>query len=296
MQKKHAFLIGCYKNPDYLYDFIKSLDGNRSVFYIHVNKENYKEFDGLREKLKEKKNITFVPSIRVIWGGITLLKSLKIMLNEALKDKENYFFHFLTGQDALVKPVSELYAFFDSHSSENFIPMMQMMNSASINSKELDLIQYYHLYDKVNVRNNLFARWLEKIVINFQKILKIKRKLPYEKIYKGSGWFSINRSAAEVLEESLNNDTVLKKWENTFATEEFFIPTILKNSIHNLIIVNRNLYYIDWCKGPGPFPSILDMSFYEDIINSDCFFCRKIDPVYSKDLLELLKQKREETL
>lgn len=68
MEGKHAFMIGCYKCPDYLEEFVATLDGPRSNFYIHVNKENFEEFESLRIKMKNRKNIHFVPSIKVIWG------------------------------------------------------------------------------------------------------------------------------------------------------------------------------------------------------------------------------------
>lgn len=289
MEKKHAFLIGCYKNPDYLYDLIKSLDGPRSNFYIHVNKENLSEFECLRKRLEDRGNITFVPPIRVIWGGMTLLQSLNIMLNDALKDEENYFFHFLTGQDALVRPLSDLYSFFDSNLDKNFLSVKK--DKAPIKdkkAKELDWIQYYHTYDWINNRESLLSRVVEKVFVFIQKVFFIKRPLPLENIYKGAGWFSINKRAAVLLSDVMNDEKEMKKWNYCFATEEFFIPTILYNSSISSSIQNDSLRYIDWEKGPGPYPSVLDEAFYDDIIKSGKYFCRKIDPIKSKELLQKL--------
>ncbi len=37
----------------------------------------------------------------------------------------------------------------------------------------------------------------------------------------------------------------------------------------------NSLRYVDWIKGPGPYPSVLDESFYNDIINSKIFFVER---------------------
>lgn len=295
MNKKHAFMIGCYKFPDYLEEFIDSLDGPRSNFYIHVNKENFEEFESLRIKMKNRRNILFVPSIRVIWGGMTLLKSLCIMMNEAIKDEDNAFFHFLTGQDALVQPLDKLYQFFDNNSDKNFLSISKVIDPISDSkAKELDWILYYHTYDWFNNRGNLFGRLSEKVFVGIQQVFGFKRKLMVEKIYKGAGWFSLNRNAAQILVNAMNNRKDMKKWSNCFATEEIFIPTILKNSSSNLNIVNDNLRYTDWKKGPT-YPSVLDEFDFDDIVHSGSFFCRKIDPYQSKKLLQMLDCARQNT-
>jgi hypothetical protein len=287
--KKHAFLIGAYKNPDYLLELIDSLDGPRSNFYIHINKKNTDDFKDLRLIIDKRENVSFVPSIKVIWGGMTLLKSLNIMMNEALKNEENEYFHFLTGQDALVRPLEQLYAFFDKNKDNNYISTKIDKNPIrNSDAEELDWIQYHHTYDWFDNRGNLFSRIFEKLFVGVQKMLGFKRCLPHEKIYKGTGWFSLNRKGALILYEAMNDKKELKKWHNCFATEEFFIPTILNNNPYDLNIINDSLRYIDWSKGPGPYPSTLDETFYEDIVKSGKFFCRKIDPKKSRLLLNSL--------
>ena len=295
MERKHAFMIGCYKCPEYLESLIDSLDGRRSNFYIHVNKENVEEFESLRLKMKNRNNVLFVPSIKVIWGGMTLLKSLCIMMNEAIKNEDNFFFHFLTGQDALVQPLDKLYDFFDSNSDKNFVSISKNIDTVLCpKSKELDWIQYYHTYDRLNYRTSFFSKTVEKMFVGIQKIFGFKRKLSWEKYYKGSGWFSLNKKAVQILLDAMNNKEEMKKWNNCFATEEIFIPTILKNSTYNLNIVNDSLRYIDWKKGPT-YPAILDESSFDDIIYSGKFFCRKIDPNKSKKLLQMLYCVRHDT-
>ena len=86
--RKHAFLIGVFKNPDYLETLINSLDSERSNFYIHINKSYKTVFKDLIKKLKDKSNIHFYSCVRYKWGGTSGLRYNYILLDAALKDKE----------------------------------------------------------------------------------------------------------------------------------------------------------------------------------------------------------------
>ena len=59
MSTKHAFLIGAFKNPDYLLELIDSLDSPRSTFYIHVNLYNESEFGTFKERVRNAFFISF---------------------------------------------------------------------------------------------------------------------------------------------------------------------------------------------------------------------------------------------
>lgn len=223
---------------------------------------------------------------------MTLLKSLCIMMSEAIKNEDNRFFHFLTGQDAIVCSLDELYSFFDKNSDYNYISINKIIDPIlDSKAKELDWIRYYHTYDWFSNRGNKYAKLIEKIFVGVQKVIGCKRKLSLGKYYKGSGWFSLNKSAAQILVDAMNNEAEMRKWKNCFATEEIFIPTILKSSSSKLNLVNDNLRYIDWNKGPT-YPAVLDESCFDDIIHSGKLFCRKIDPNKSKLLLQMLDCER----
>ena len=50
---------------------------------------------------------------------------------------------------------------------------------------------------------------------------------------------------------------------------------------------------MNWNRKNGSYPGILDMDDYENIINGEWFFARKIDPNISGKLIETLSQKYE---
>lgn len=76
---KHAFLIGAYKNPDYLKSLIFSLLSENSNIYVHINKYNESQFVGLKQYFSSYDNVSFYSQINVQWGGITFLESIELM-------------------------------------------------------------------------------------------------------------------------------------------------------------------------------------------------------------------------
>ena len=66
-------------------------------------------------------DVTTISTQKVRWGGVTFLNSIMDLMDVALQNKDNDYFHLLTGQDILIKPLSKLYQFFDTHYGEEFI-------------------------------------------------------------------------------------------------------------------------------------------------------------------------------
>ena len=118
---KQAFLLGVYKNPEYVRHLILSLSSDKTNIYVHINKDNYETFLDVIDFFKGCPNVVFLHNIKVMWGGSTLLDSIKSMLKEALSNKDNQWFHLVTGQDILIKPLSQLIDFFDGNNYNNYV-------------------------------------------------------------------------------------------------------------------------------------------------------------------------------
>lgn len=284
--KKHAFLIGVYQNPNYLKELIASLDSERSNFYIHVNAFNINEFIPLMNYYKstKKENVIFVPSVKVRWGGVTLLRSLYAMLNEAYKDSSNYFFHFLTGQDILIKPIKEFFKFFDKNSEKNFVNYTRFPYSSWGKDGGIYRYKIYHLFDLLNCRSKGIGIKIEHIFSKIQKVLKITRKpLPFEQLYAGSPWWSLNKKGMDEVKKFLDFPSNWSYLKYTFAPDEVIVQDILMNSPLKSTIYNDNLRYIEWKTGN---PEILTLKHWNILLESNAFFARKIHPQKSIDLIK----------
>ena len=223
-------------------------------------------------------------------GGHSLLRQILDLLRLAMQDESNGYFHMLTGQDILIKPLTELYQFFDANSERNYLSFGKnlMLNPQKGYLLGLNRSQYYHLFDLLNYRGNMFHRQVEKYLVKAQQLFHIKRKWPFPNYYQGSGWFSLNRKAVtEIMEWLLVNHKVV---EYTFAPDEVIFQSILLNSKTDYHVINDNLRLILWNnQGEIGSPVILTEQHFAQIKSSHCFFARKIHPVKSKRLIELIQ-------
>lgn len=223
-------------------------------------------------------------------GGYSLLRQILDLLRLAMQDESNGYFHMLTGQDILIKPLTELYQFFDANSERNYLSYGkdQMLSPQKGYLLGLNRSQYYHLFDLINYRGNMFHRQVEKYFVKAQQLFHIKRKWPFSNYYQGSGWFSLNRMAVtEIMEWLQANHKVV---EYTFAPDEVIFQSILLNSKTDYHIINDNLRLIQWNnQGEVGSPVILTEQHFAQIKSSHSFFARKIHPVKSKRLIELIQ-------
>ena len=291
MNFKHAFLIGAYKSPEYLKSLVESLRGERSNVYIHINPLFISEFEAFISYYKNSDDVKIINTQKVRWGGVTFLNSIIDLMNLALKDKNNSYFHLLTGQDILIKPLSKLYEFFDTHYGEEFIDCGQdlIKQKGKGYLTGLNRSQYYHLFDFLNYRGNRLHRQLEKYFVKTQMALHLNRKWPFPNYYKGLGWFSFTREAVlEIVNYIQKHRNVVNY---TFAPDEVIFQSIILNSDKNYKVVNNNLRFTQWSNdGEVGSSDILTEQHYRSLMKTDAFFARKVDPVRSKNLIELINK------
>ena len=292
----HAFLIGAYQNPEYLKSLINSLDSSRSDIYVHINRLNVSEFESLILSYAGKKNVHFYYDISVKWGGVSLLETMKLLLNEARKNPENAFFHFLTGQDALVKPLNELFSFFEKNKEKNFIhahnSLEQLNNKELYNDFFYDRYRLFHFYDNLDYRSHGVQYYLGRALTKFLKHIGIRKKIPFKTLYRCSSWFSINVAAVDEMLLFLNNPKKFNMLRHTFAPDEMFIASVLLNSDcpERFNIVNDSLRFLKFPPSGNGSPKILVETDFDEIVNSNAFFARKIDPKKSSKLIEKLNE------
>lgn len=70
-----------------------------------------------------------------------------------------------------------------------------------------------------------------------------------------------------------------KRVKNTFAPDEMLVQSYLLNAGKEFNIVNDNLRYIKWIG--DSHPDFLIEQDFANVINSNNFFARKIDPIES---------------
>ena len=77
----------------------------------------------------------------------------------------------------------------------------------------------------------------------------------------------------------------------TFAPDEVIFQSIILNSDKNYKVVNNNLRFTQWSNdGEVGSSDILTEQHYRSLMKTDAFFARKVDPVRSKNLIELINK------
>lgn len=287
---KHAYLIMAHNNLDILEKLLKLLDDDRNDIYLHIDKKLKKLDYTYLKRILKKSNIIFIKRMDVRWSDYSQIKCELELLKEATKTKHKYY-HLLSGVDMPIKDQNIIHEFFDKSGKE----FIHFRDHDSFEGR-LDRINYYHLFFK-NARNPskikvFISRKMHSFCLKLQKIFHIDRikKNSANNYRDGANWFSITDALANYL-VSLEKD-IYERYKYTYCADEVFLQTIVYNSkfYNNLYSYDNDDYngikrMIDWNRGS---PYSFKISDYEEIINNDNFFVRKVedsslaDKIYKK--------------
>lgn len=303
--QKHAFLILIHQ-VTCTEQLIEQLGGGYSErvnIYIHVDKKAYSAFSTIMAKYESMDNIHFFSRYNIHWGGIQMVDAEKALLEYALKDEDNFYFHLLSGVDFLCRPLNELFDFFDNKENQykeyiECVPVNAIWSDERIRSRFF----CWNIHDLIDTR-----KWhlglLNRYLSHMQWFLHIRRKaFPYPVLMGGSQWWSLSLKGAQVLFEAMNDLNIRKRFCYTYAPDELFASTVIGNSdlslvnekcLQNKEEISENLKcmrYTPWWKKEkrGIHPLALTDEDYALIKSSGAFFCRKIDLKHSKNLINKL--------
>lgn len=205
------------------------------------------------------------------------------LLQEAYSSGKEYdFFHLRTGQDFFACPLSS----FDSKFKEDTCYLdFYMLPKKNWWYGGYYILRYKTLASFCDVRKPI-NRIANTCYFLYQWIFRKQRPLPPYQMACGAVYCSLPKGAvAECLQGRIAID-LLERLKNTTCGEEVFFQTVLWNSGYREKIVRSNLCYVDWTvKAP---PKFLEESDYDKIISSKNCFCRKVDSVISKTLVNKL--------
>lgn len=103
-----AILILAHKNIQQVVELSRKLNSNFNV-YIHFDKKMSLDNDYL--KVLENENIRYISQEDVKWGSWSIVRATIALMNLALNDKDNQYFHLISGQDWPIINSQEIYDF-----------------------------------------------------------------------------------------------------------------------------------------------------------------------------------------
>ena len=279
---KQAILITAYKNFNQLITLTNAFSKDFNI-YIHIDKKSLLTREAKQELMKNV-NVKYLGQDYIInWGGLNHLKAYLKLSEIALNNKENMYFHLISGQDYPIK--NNDYFKMIANEKKDYLSY-HTMPARCWNNGGMDRLEYYNFYDYFDVKKSI---WPSKIR-SLQKKFKFKRTINnLGKLYGGSTYWSLTRDTLHfVLNFTEENPKFLKRFKYTAISEEIYFQTVIMNSKYSNNIVNDDLRYIDWESKRGGNPAFLDETDFKSLICSNMLFARKID-LEKNQLIQMIK-------
>ena len=272
---RHAYCILAHNEPKVLEVLVELLDDERNDIYIHLDKKS--DISQFRVQTKYSR-CTFIPRIKVYWGGFSLTQATLNLLGYAKSHGAYSYYHLISGVDLPLKSQDYIHDFCDNeHSGKEFIGILNNLSPDYLAVQT----RYYYIFESV-IRPG-WSGWGNRIknaiswrIRHYQSRLGTHRKIKNKEIRKGVNWFSISDKMVSFI---LSNKKWIKKhFHHTRISDEIAISTLVWNSPFRSHIFNTNCAYlscmrkIDWTRGN---PYVWKSEDVYELINSNSLFARK---------------------
>ncbi|WP_016896804.1 beta-1,6-N-acetylglucosaminyltransferase [Aerococcus viridans] len=281
---KHAYLILAHKNDFTFQTLLKSLDSPNNDLYIHMDKK-VEDYDiNTTNKLIKFSNIIHTKRTNVQWGGYSGINAEMILFEESYKSNIDYsFFHLISGEDLPIKPIEEIYKFFEKNLGKNFIRFQSLNFSYSYR------VKYYYFTQDIFGRKKINSI-INKISLKLQKIFRVNRNNNIN-FQKGTNWLSITRELVGYI--LINKKWIEETFKFSFCGDELFIQTLVFNSKFKETLYYNNynnnltsiMRYIDWDRGE---PYVFQKRDFDDLVSKPYLFARKFDSKIDSEIIKMI--------
>ena len=289
---KIAYLILAHRNPKLIKKVVDCLSCEGVSFFVHIDaKVAIEQFDSINSN-----NVFFSNKrIPVYWGEFSQTEAIFLLIEEALAAPQYYdYLVLLSGSDFPLKSGRYVRTFLEANQGREFITLFKLpapgMSLSRVNTLRFP-------------SSRPIPRLLFRVLAKFGLAQRDYRKYFGDlDLYSGHTWWALSRESCQyILEFRRSRPEVAGFFENTHASDEMLIHTILGNSPFRSQI-KRHLVYEDWPKnGPRKHPSMMnsrhvDLFENEEAVSApdlhgagEMLFARK----FSDDQLHLVERVEE---
>ena len=294
----HAYLIMAHKNLEQIKKLMKLLDYSENDIYIHIDAkadDTIRFFDYASCCTKSK--VIQSSIFKSAWGSYSLIECELFLLKQATENRKYDYYHLISGMDLPLKDQSEIHRFFERNSGKQFVHFSgkNSKNEYSIKRR----VKYYWATNYYNSLSFIDFRLIRKIdcfQIRLQELFHINRLKNNDLVfYHGSQWFSITD---ELVRDLLKKKKYIEKvYKNTNCCDELVIQTFIANNdkwfskLYDSRMDDNycaNVRKIDWSRG-GPY--VWTEKDFNELIDSNCMFSRKLDEKVDPKIIELLYER-----
>lgn len=292
--KNHAFLFQIHKQPSLVKRILKVLEKENHYFFINIDNK-VKDKKSFYDELSGIKNVIYMPKM---WNVYHCGHSQFLCTIDMLKYAMNYgidfsYYHQTSGQDYPMRSNEQFDAFFE-HTNKSYVCLegQKFHDEQMLHAYPLRVSYWYpsnpnnimaHLYYKLHIRE-VFSRICKRQNIN--------------DLWGGWSWFSWNKELVVfILNYIDNHPRFLKRFMYTSAGDELIFNTVIHSHISDLNVEPyMPLRFVAWNlkrKVNSPYrPYTLNEEDYDEIINKQAFFCRKVNLPESEKLLDMIDNQR----
>ncbi len=255
--KKHCVLIQAHKEIDY---FIRFAEINKHVkFYVHIdNKSDCQSY-------QPYENVFFVQdNIDVNWGGWSQVQATLQLIELALQNEENYYFHFCSGEDVILQEFSDIQE--DWHM--NFCDAIMLESEYS--SRHQYRRNFSFIHADTRWQRSITGKVLTKIYQYYNTIIPNQQNALY-----GSSWFSMNRQHAEIINKT--SSQYEQSFKKNLCPDEHFFQYLAHNNNLNVANMNKRFIIFDKSYHNGNSPLYLNHQQIIEAKEKGFWFARKVD-------------------
>ncbi|WP_294912380.1 beta-1,6-N-acetylglucosaminyltransferase [Tatumella sp. UBA2305] len=291
---KFIYAIICHEVTNPLLYTVKTLSACESnLIIIHVDKKsNIEDF----YFLKSVNVLLFEERIDIVWGTFSQIEVTHKLLKFSQHFDFDYFF-LLSGNDIPLTGQKEFHKFISINAGCEFFEF-QGDRDNYVNPLDRVRFRYPCWYFK---RNKNFADKVLSKLYKYSRFLFYRnnsfnihsKKFP--QLYKGSNWFGISNKAVQYTIDFIDgNPWYYKAFIHSYCCDEVFFHSIIKTWPEVIFfdsdeVKSSSLKYTDWTSGPD-FPRVLTIDDADKVINSGCFFARKISNSITDDNIQLFQK------
>ncbi|GLP96764.1 hypothetical protein [Paraferrimonas sedimenticola] len=290
---KHLFAIICHEPTNTLHHSLLEIQNDPcSQAIVHVDKKTdiekfNKYFDYESCKFLEER-------VDVTWGSKSQIECMLRILKYAVSELKFTHLSFISGDDYLFRGIKPLNTFLQANSEREFIGIDHSFFSDCKGEARFKRKHFWFDFERKANLLNLMLRNLRNVAFNFGWFGNTEKQ-PFERMYKGSNWFTVTfKCCKDIVLYTQNNQKYESYFKDSFCCDEVFFHSLVLNKIvKNHIGLERryeddnlqSLRLVDWKSGPD-FPKVFTLEELEKTKSLDVFIARKIDRKYSLKQLE----------
>lgn len=265
----------------------------RSAFEVYIHFDTKFKLGQEEKNQMDQAGIHYLQCVNVNWGAWGIGEAAYLLMKEAIKDPAITYVHIISAQDYPVMPIKSIYQFYEG--SDAIYMLSEPADEVKIAGESLLLWQkYYFNYDKLD-RRTLYGKIYHRISLALQTIKRVDKLADLQisdRIYHGANWMDLPRNAVLYLLDTFDgNENLRKIFQTGYCSDEFWVQTILFNSLFKDRITQNIHRFVKWEKQHGSFPAILDETNFSEFVKQDFQFIRKVDSSYSAALIRMIDEK-----